>query len=52
MSIMKNFCKKNGVFLKAFFKKTSAASVGQKMKVDVLMIDYMSDNSAIIKNKI
>ena len=39
-------------FLKDVSKRTSPASVGQKMKAEVLMIDYLSDTSATVKIRI
>ena len=39
-------------FLEDVSKRTSPASVGQKMNAEVLMIDYLSDTSATVKIKI
>ena len=39
-------------FLEDVSKRTSQASVGQKMNAEVLMIDYLSDTSACVKIKI
>ena len=39
-------------FLEDVSKRTSPASVGQEMKAEVLMIDYLSDISATVKIRI
>ena len=39
-------------FIEDVSKRTSPASVGQEMKAEVLMIDYLSDISATVKIRI
>ena len=48
----KIFVKTIDSFLEGVSKRTSPASVGQKMKVEVLMIDCLSDTSATVKIRI